>query len=47
MEEKDKIVMIKVKAKTREKLKARGRKGDTYNDVISSMFEELEQELES
>ena len=38
MEEKDKIVVIKVTSKTRERLKARGKKGDTYDDVISKMF---------
>ena len=41
MEQKDKIVMIKLKWKTREKLKRWGSKGDTYDDVISQMFVEL------
>jgi len=40
--EEDKIVMIKVTWKLREKLKARGKKGDTYADVIRRMFSDLE-----
>jgi hypothetical protein len=40
--EENKIVLIKVKWKTREKLKANGKKGDTYDDVITQMFSELE-----
>lgn len=42
MIEKDKIVVIKVKLGTRDRLKARGKKGDTYENVISQMFGELE-----
>jgi len=38
----DKIVMIKVTREQREKLKARGKKGDTYADVIRGMFSDLE-----
>lgn len=38
MAEKDKIVIIKVKWNTREKLKRLGSKGDTYDDVISQML---------
>ena len=38
----DKIVMIKVKAETREKLKDRGKKGDTYEKVISKMLSDSE-----
>jgi hypothetical protein len=45
MEEKDKIVTIKVKWETREKLKRFGLKGDTYDDVISKMFGYLPAEL--
>jgi len=40
--EEDKIVLIKVKLKTREKLKAIGKKGDTYDDVISLLFGDIE-----
>ena len=40
--EEDKIVMIKVNAKTREKLKERGKKGDTYEKVISKMLSDSE-----
>ena len=36
--EEDKIVIIKVKAKTREKLKAKGNKGQTYDDVITHLL---------
>jgi hypothetical protein len=42
MEEKDKIVMVKVTWEIREKLKAKGKKGDTYDDVIRGMFSDLE-----
>lgn len=42
MEEKDKIVVIKVKEKTRKRLKAMGKKGETYEDVISQIFDELD-----
>jgi hypothetical protein len=42
MVEKDKIVVIKVKLGTRDRLKARGKKGDTYEVVITQMFGELE-----
>ena len=42
MEEKDKIVMIKVKSKTRERLKEKGKKGQTYDDVIHEMLLELQ-----
>lgn len=42
MEEVDKIVIIKVKWKTREKLKQWGNKGETYEDVITQMFADLE-----
>jgi hypothetical protein len=45
MEEKDKIVAIKVTWKTREKLKRFGLKGDTYEDVITKMFGYLPAEL--
>jgi hypothetical protein len=41
LEEKDKIVVIKVKWETREKLKRLGSKGDTYDDVISRMFGQM------
>lgn len=34
----DKIVVIKVKCKTRERLKRLGNKGETYEDVITRMF---------
>lgn len=44
--EEDKIVLIKVKWKTREMLKAEGKKGDTYDDVIIKMFSELERHIE-
>jgi hypothetical protein len=40
--EEDKIVRIKVKLKTREKLKAIGKKGDSYDDVISLLFGDTE-----
>ena len=40
--EENKIVIIKVTLKTREKLKAIGKKGDTYDDVITQLFRELE-----
>lgn len=40
--EEDKIVRIKVKLKTREKLKTIGKKGDSYDDVISLLFEDIE-----
>ena len=36
--EEDKIVLIKVKLKTRELLKAIGSKGQTYDDVITQLF---------
>jgi len=39
---KDKVVMIKVTMEQREKLKARGKKGDTYVDVIRAMLFDLE-----
>ena len=42
MVEKKDIVMIKVEREIRKRLMARGKKGDTYNDVISAMFTELE-----
>lgn len=42
MRENHEIVMIKVERKTRERLKARGKKGETYEKVIVKMFEELE-----
>ena len=38
----DMIVVIKVKWKTREKLKQWGSKGQTYDDVVTQMFGELE-----
>jgi hypothetical protein len=41
MDEK-KTVVVKVTLKTREKLKRWGSKGDTYEDVITQMFSELE-----
>ena len=44
MEEEDKIVLVKVKWKTREILKARGKKGDSYDDVITHMLGLLEGE---
>ena len=44
MDEK-KIVIIKVTLKTRQKLKRRGSKGDTYDDVITQMFSELEGDM--
>jgi hypothetical protein len=34
--------IIKVTLTTREKLKRRGNKGDTYEDIITRMFAELE-----
>ena len=40
--EEDEVVMIKVTREQREKLKARGKKGDTYVDVIRAMFSDLE-----
>lgn len=43
MTEKD-IVMVKVERDTRDRLKARGKKGDSYEDVISAMFSELDKE---
>lgn len=36
------IVMIKVERTTRDRLKARGKKGETYEVVITKMFGELE-----
>jgi len=36
--EENKIVLIKVKLKTRDKLKAIGKKGDTYDDVITLLL---------
>lgn len=42
MEEEDKIVMIKVKSKTRKRLKESKRGGESYDDVITKMFGELE-----
>lgn len=42
-EEKD-IVMVKVERETRERLKARGKKGDSYDDVISEMLSVLDKE---
>jgi predicted CopG family antitoxin len=42
MEEKDKIVVIKVKLGTRERLKASKRGGESYEDVITKMFGKLE-----
>lgn len=42
MGEKKDIVMIKVERETRKRLTARGKKGDTYDDVITKMFGELE-----
>jgi len=44
--EEDKIVTIKVTWKIREKLKDRGKKGETYNDIITRMLEELVRILE-
>jgi len=32
------IVLVKVKRKTREELKFLGKKGDTYDDVISALL---------
>lgn len=43
MTEKD-IVMVKVERETRARLKARGKKGDTYEVVISAMLSELDKE---
>jgi len=40
----DEIVAIKVTRMTREKLKARGNKGDTYEKVVTGMFKELEED---
>lgn len=34
----NKIVLIKVKAATREALKKRGIKGDTYDDIINQLL---------
>lgn len=42
MEYEDKIVFIKVKWQTRERLKDRGKKGESYDVVITKMFGELE-----
>jgi len=39
MEEKDKIVFIKVRASTREELKRHGIKGDTYDTIINQLIE--------
>ena len=36
--EEDKIVLIKVKLKTRERLKAIGSKGQTYDNVITHLL---------
>jgi hypothetical protein len=44
MKKKD-IVMVKVERTTRDRLKARGTKGDTYEDVITKMFAELEEDV--
>jgi predicted CopG family antitoxin len=41
MKEGDKIVAIKVKLSTRERLKASKRGGESYEDVITKMFGEL------
>lgn len=36
--EENKIVLIKVKVATREALKKRGIKGDTYDDIINQLL---------
>ena len=41
--EEDKIVLIKVKTLTREVLKTRGIKGETYDDIINRLLK-LEKE---
>jgi len=41
VEDKKKVVVIKVTLEIREKLKRWGSKGDTYDDVIRQMFVEL------
>ena len=40
--EEGKIVTVKVTWKTRERLKARGKKGDTYEKIIREMLIDLE-----
>ena len=40
--EEDEIVTIKVTRKTRALLKAKGKKGDTYETIISKMLSDLE-----
>lgn len=36
------IVMVKLERTTRDRLKARGKKGETYEEVITQMLGELE-----
>jgi hypothetical protein len=43
----DKVVTIKVTKKTRKKLRDIGKKGETYDDVISAMLKELEPRMEA
>ena len=38
----DRIVMIKLTWKTREKLKALGKKGDSYDTVVKKMLAQLD-----
>lgn len=45
--EEDKVVTIKVTKKNRKKLQDVGKKGETYDDIISAMFKELEQRTET
>ena len=45
--EEDTVVTIKVTKKIRKKLLDIGKKGETYDDVISAMFKELEQRTEA
>lgn len=43
--EEEKIVLIKVTWKTRELLKQRGIKGETYEDIICDLLEATEEEV--
>lgn len=45
--EEDKIVTIKVTKKNRKKLQDIGKKGESYDDVISAMLEEVEHGVEA
>lgn len=40
-DQEEKVVHVKVKWNTRERLKVLGKKGDSYDDIINAMFGEL------